>query len=454
MRTTLATVVLALVCGVASAQTLAHCIPDDVLFYARSENPMKVMEDLAESPLLWKQPQDFHTRFIDGMDRLMSMADGFIGIEVGSMSTYLNSVTAAEGALFGLELTDSIPEIDFVLVLDTPQADRIYNVFSGILVKKELAERYGDSEIDVSVADEFTARIGRYGDKIIVASRPERLREVMDRIGSVMPGSLAQSKSFKACVDSIEGPGCMYMNLAPILELIHEEIPSRQRQWFDGVASPLGFWKMAAAGWREGENSSRAALKMGEKVAALDMFAGPSGPPDLLGLAPSDAAIAVCWPGELAPVWRKSSAFFLDASLFPYADRAEEGIRSLQKMLGFRFDEIAELASGGMLACFVPTVLEVDDDEAWLGVLRVADGARAQEMALSILEKSPGGAAPRCAPPRRPASPGWWWMTRTSAAGCASRSSMTTWSPACSRWSPRGWRSCSATSPPWARPGR
>ncbi len=384
-RTLLGCFLFALFAGGAFAQTLAHSVPADTLVYFRQTDPLSRISKLLGNSLVFSSPVDVQKDFLDGIDKAMGMADGFLGMEVGSLSTYLRSVTNLEGALSRLELTDGYPEVDFVLVFQTPMADKIYALLSGKLIEEQLGTDLGNGETDIDIMGQFGMSLGQKDDKLVLASDQRRLRDTMKTFGSTAANCLAQSAQFKAAVPG-DIDNCLYLRVDTFAAMGREQA----RQQGGGRASmvlsvldALGIFRIGALGYKEDETTSRLAVLANGAIPLFDILAADGGDPELLHSFPADAAFASVWCGKLLDHWKKGSSFLLDKNKFPAAQFVEEGIRTFQKEVGLKAEEIAAAADGGMAFAVIPNADgRLDDNpENFVLLFRTSDTAKMKEVA-------------------------------------------------------------------------
>ena len=389
-RTLTGFVLFALLTGAVSAQTLAHSVPADTLVYFRQTDPLTRISKLLGNSLVFSSPVDVQKDFLDGIDKAMGMADGFLGMEVGSLSTYLRSITNVEGALSRLELTDGFPEVDFVLVFQTPMADKIYALLSGKLIEEQLGTDLGNGETEIDIMGQFGMSLGQKDDKLVLASDQRRLRDTMKTFGSTAANCLAQSAQFQAAVPgSIDN--CLYLRVDTFAAMGRE---AAQREGGRGagmvlpVLDALGIFKIGALGYKEDEATSRLAVLANGAIPLFDILAADGGDAEMLHSFPADTAFAAVWCGNMVNHWKKGSAFLLDKSKFPGAQFVEEGIRTFQKEIGLKAEEIAAVADGGMAFGFMPDGDgRLDDDPQHFAVLfRTSDTAKMKEVAAKLGE--------------------------------------------------------------------
>ncbi|MAG56870.1 MAG: hypothetical protein CMJ83_11305 [Planctomycetes bacterium] len=371
----------------AGAQTLAHCSPADTLVYVRSwnGNPMDAMKKLFDGGGLWDQPIDIDA-MIDMMDAGLDQVGNLIGVETGSLGTYLRSIQGYEAALYRIELADGFPELDFVIAVTTPMADQIYKLLSGKLIEEALADEVGKEEIEVNI-DEFAMNIARHGDQIVIGSSTSRLRETMKAFGSVKAGNLAQSKRFKRTLGVDEVPNnCVYVALQPFLLMAKDEISTRGggqgAQMFETIATSLGLWKLGAAAWNETDTFSRFALVGNEKIPLFEILDCGKGGHTGLDSMPSNTIFGASWNGNATTLWEKASGFVLDSTKFPMAPMVEEQLRTAQQTVGMKIGEMAALAQGGFSFGFMPDHRgRIEGDfENFFFVVRTGDGNQARDV--------------------------------------------------------------------------
>jgi hypothetical protein len=373
----------------APAQTLAHTAPADTVAYFRSwsGDPMKAMEKMMSGGGMWENPIDMDS-LIEMMDEGMDQLGSLIGVEAGSIGSYLRSINGYEGALYRFAVLDGFPELDFVIVIETAMAEQIYKLLSGKLIEEALADDMGNDEVEVNV-DEFSMNIARRDNKIIIASDSARLNETMSKFGSVVAGSLAQSRHFKTAVGSDSVPDyCVYIDTRPILRFADEMMPATGR--FDPartIMTSLGIWKLAALGWTETETYTHLAVVGDGTIPAFEILDCGKGGHAALDIMPADTVFGFAWNGHGPTLWKKASALILDRDKFPMAPLVEEQLRGFQQMTGLKIEELAELAAGGGSFTFMPDEDgRLDDDpENFVGTLVAGESAQAQSVVEKLL---------------------------------------------------------------------
>jgi hypothetical protein len=356
-------------------QTLAHTAPANVLLYVRSysEDPIAAMNRFLGSNLFFSNPIDIQGSMMDAMDKGFEQADQALGLNVGSLSGYIKSIKGFELVLYNVELTDGFPEIDFAIRVETARADEIYDLLSGKLIEEAMGNKVSDKETEVDIMGQFSMNIGRHQDSIIFANNSSRFRETEKLLGSSMPNSLAQSESFKDALASQTVPDyCVYGNLERAMQLWGETIRDQARRFGGmragmgiGIAETLGFFDLAAMGWSETESSSRLSLVSKAPISFFDIMDSGKRGPDALNAMPANLLFGAAWCGNGSMLWKKGSAFLLDGNKFPMAAFVEEGIRTFQKRVGLKAEEIAAMGDGGGSIIVLPsegTSSRVDDE--------------------------------------------------------------------------------------------
>lgn len=415
----LALALLALLPTLSIAQSLAHCLPADTLLYFRQNDPISGMSKFAGNGVLWNKPMDVNA-IMNQMDQGLGMMNGMLGFQPGSMSTWLRSITRLEGAVTRFHLTDGAPDIDFVVILTTPQAEQIYNVVTGKLIEEQVGTKVADDEVEIGVED-FGMNLGRRGDQLILASSGERLRETMKVYGSAIPNSLSQLPQFQ---DSIKGDGsatCFYLRLDALLKMLRDEGAfkglglgmgfGRGARGPGGEGGPpgmnrgamavkmaenLGIFQLATLGWAEGDEATRVHVSASADIPLFDIFASEAGGPEILGMLPSDTAFALTFHGDLTTMYQKAAAVFLDAKKNPFAGFLVEGIAQAQRETGLKIEEMLSLHKNGFVVAFLPDEngrVRVDRGEGLLFMARVTDRALAKDAITKVLalRKKSGG---------------------------------------------------------------
>ena len=111
------------------------------------------------------------------MDKGLDQVGKMVGIEAGSMGSYVRSIQGWELVIYTLDLDDGFSDVDFVLALDTPMAKQIYELTSGILLKRAFAEKNEDGDLEVPLEEDFGLNIARRDDKLLIAGSAARLRQ-------------------------------------------------------------------------------------------------------------------------------------------------------------------------------------------------------------------------------------------------------------------------------------
>ncbi len=416
----LALLLLALLPAVSVAQSLAHCLPADTLLYFRQNDPISGMSKFAGNGVLWNKPMDVNA-IMNQMDQGLGMVNDMLGFQPGSMSTWLRSITRLEGAVTRFHLTDGAPEIDFVVILTTPQAEQIYNVVTGKLIEEQIGTKVAEDEVEIGVED-FGMNLGRRGDQLILASSGDRLRETMKVYGSAIPNSLSQLPQFQ---DAIKGDGsatCFYLRLDALLKMLRDEgafkglglgmgfgRSSRSQGGGEGgppgmnrgamavkMAENLGLFQLATLGWAEGDEATRVSVSASADIPLFDIFASEAGGPEILGMLPSDTAFALTFHGDLTTMYQKAAAVFLDAKKNPFAGFLIEGIAQAQRETGLKIEEMLSLHKNGFVVAFLPDEngrVRMDRGEGLLFMAKVTDRALAKDAIMKVLalRKKSGG---------------------------------------------------------------
>lgn len=390
IRTLIALSALALVPLSAPAQTLAHSLPADTLVYFRQTDPLGTFQRVGSSDLLWNNPVDIQKDFLDGIDKMLGMADGFLGIEVGSLSTYLRSIKSFEGALYRFELTDGFPEIEFALVFQTPMADKIYKLLSGKLVEEQIGEDLGNNETEVRFGDDFGLNVAQHEDKIVIANDQRRLRETMKTFGTTVAGCLAQDPRFKTALGDGTRDNCLYGRVDHFLKTLQDESPRFMRfgegRMVMAVAQSLGLFKLSCLGFAEEPTHTRFSLLSNGPIPAFEILAADGGKPDLLHAMPADTVFGFAWCGDSVNLWKRASGFLLDKEKFPMAPMVEEGIRTFQLSSGVKAEELATVAQGGAAFGFIPDSQgQLDDNpDNFFFMFKPGDTAKAKELVVKL----------------------------------------------------------------------
>lgn len=346
-------------------QTLAHTAPPTALLYFRSysDDPVAALNRFTSSNLFWSNPIDLQKDVFEAMDKGFEQADAMLGLNVGSLSRYFRSIKGIEGVVYNIELTDSFPDIEFALKMDTPMADEIYDLISGKLVEEAMGDLTSDGQFEFSGPDSFGMNIGKHRDSIIFASSASLFREITQRIGGASPGNLTQSEGFKEALESSKVPDyCMYVNTGRVLELFGDTLRNQGRRFAGrraemGMATiqSLGLWELAALGWMETDSTSRLSMLAKKPISAFSVLDAGKGGPEGLNAMPADVLGGLAWCGNGTRLWKQLSAFILDGEQFPFAAFAEEGIRNMQREIGLKAEEIGALAEGGGSIFYLPS---------------------------------------------------------------------------------------------------
>jgi|GEM_PF-6829154 hypothetical protein len=413
MHRLLALLVIALLAPVVSAQSLAHCLPKDTLLYFRQNDPISGMNKFMGNSTIWNRPMDLNS-VLGQMDEGLGMMNDMLGFQPGSISTWLRSISRFEGAITRFQLTDGAPEIDFVLVLTTPQAEQIYGVVTGKLLEEQLGTKVADDEMEVGLED-FGINIGRRGEQLIIASSGDRLREIMKVYGSSVQDSLSQLPQFQ---QSIKGDGsatCLYLRIDAVLKMLRDEgvfnraglgFGMRSRGGPGGgresgppgmnrntmllrMAENLGLFQIATLGWLEGDDSTKVHIDASADIPLFDIFSSEAGGPELLGMLPADTALGFTFHGDLETMYRKAAAVFLDAKKNPFAGFLIEGIAQVQRETGLKIEEMLALHKSGFVVAFLPDEngrMRMDRGEGLLIMARINDKALARDTITKLLE--------------------------------------------------------------------
>ncbi len=391
-----------------AAQSLAQSLPADTLLYFRQNDPIGGLQKFAGNTMMWSQPMDT-SAVLDQMDEGLSFMDQMLGMETGSISTYVKSIQTMEGAVIKFEMTDGAPVFDFVFVLTTPQAQQIYDLASGKFIAEQLGTKVDDSETEVGL-DEFSMNIGIRGEQLIIASSSSRLRDTMKTHGTVVAGCLSQSAQFQAAVKNDGGATCMFMRVDMVLKILRDEgvfnmIGGRGRTTGEGgqgnafgggmrsamimkVLENLGVFQLATLGWVEDDAYTRASLTASAPIPLFDLFASEQGTPDLLAMLPADTAFAFTWHGDLGTLWKKAAPLLLDVKKNPMAPFLVEGIAQFQRETGLKIEETVALHKSGLVFALMPDEngrINPDRGEGILVMLRIQDRALAREAITKLI---------------------------------------------------------------------
>ena len=241
----------------------------------------------------------------------------------------------------------------------------------------------GDTEMDFMGL--YEAIMGHKNDKLVISNDSGRLREVLNGLGTVKAGCLAQSKDFKALVGGTEGASCFYARLQPFMRMLREELPRDIMDELDAYGGPLGLWKLGALGYVKDKQRSCFGIRGEGKIPAFEMLADSKGDPKLLAAVPEDTVFALSWSGDMGTLWRKVSGFFLDPALFPRAGRAAELVRAAQQTIGVTFEDLAAVAEGGAAFGWIP-MEGAGEEQGLFAVIGTPDAGKAAELAATLLE--------------------------------------------------------------------
>lgn len=380
------TLITALSAVPANAQTLLQTLPDDVLMYWRGGNTMESIKSFGSETGLFKDGAAFESMITTAVDEGLAQATEAMGIEGASLSSWLRSITQTEVALFNVTVDDEAPSFDFVLALETPQAEAIQKFVDNLLEQSQMGFKGEDGNTEIDTPAQ-TLMFGRKGDLLVLAGNNGRLRSTMRAFGSGAAGGLASSKRFKDAVGSADAKlGTMYMRIDKVLEVIENEMPRGTRRMAGRIMKSLGVYSLRDMGYREGTQKSRLVLTSEGEMPLMDMVSAPVSDAATLRSLPLDTIFAYTWNGLPESFWKKGTDLFLDAKKFPFAPIAQEALRSVQKNLGFQFADLAKHLDIGMTVGFVPAEDgDVDDDDGWFLMSRVRDEDALLEMARTAL---------------------------------------------------------------------
>ena len=392
-----------------AAQSLAQSLPADTMLYMRQNDPIGGLQKFASNTMLWSTPMDT-SAVLDQMDEGLSFADQMLGFETGSVSTMVKSIQTLEGAVIKFEMTDGSPIFDFVFILTTPQAERIYKIASGKVIEEQLGTKVDDSETEVGM-ENFSMNIGIRGDQLIIASSSSRLRETMKTYGSVVQGCLSQQPAFQNAIKSDGGATCFYVRLDAVLKILRDEgvfnMLGRMRRGGmtgEGGGGPgsgmfgsmigkglenLGVFQLATLGWVEDDAWSRASLTASAPIPLFDIFASEQGSPELLGMLPADTAFAFTWHGDLGTLYKKAAPLLLDTKKNPMAPFLVEGIAQFQRETGLKIEETLALHKSGLVFAMLPDEngrMKPDRGEGILVMIRVTDRAITRDAITKLIE--------------------------------------------------------------------
>ncbi|HYC78374.1 MAG TPA: hypothetical protein VEI02_12175, partial [Planctomycetota bacterium] len=339
---------------------LAELIPADVIAYVRLEDPVNDFEKLMGSGDTWKAPQKSAARTRRAMDKGFKEADRNAGVEEGSMDSWMRSIGSIEVALFTLNwegdegLADSPPVPDLVAVFESSLAVEMYNEVSAMLVDRGMATRSERGDLVLGLGEAFSPTLAIYGNKVVLATTPERLDSVLKAAKGGATNTLAQSATFRATCGDGRGPRVGYMRFGALLELIRDRLSERTRKQMNDVIQPLGLTKIAGIGYREDGPNGVITAKADGPVTAFQLLKSKAGPPGLAAGMPADTGFCVSFSGDVGPHLRRIETFLTDKAQFPFAPTVGMGVRWLTGRLGVGTDVLLDPLKNGLVFGMVP----------------------------------------------------------------------------------------------------
>lgn len=381
MRHLTIALLLVLAAATAPAQSLADCIPADTLAYVEGSGTYDEWSEGLGAGTLWENPVDPRV-FMEQMSQALGYLEKSLGVEAGTLGSWLTSIRGIQAALLSLEPTGGVPELDFVVVVEHPQAEQIYEVLSGKIAKRfqGIVDDEGDLEIPV---DEMALNVGRRGERLIFAGDPRRLRATARDLGSVKPDSLAKCAAYKAVKGDGEAQSLFYIGIPRFREMLEQRVPAGSG--YNRVSRLLGLRSLQALGWAESRTATRMALFCSASNPLLETFSGPPGPPDLLRGMPAGTAFAACFTGNLLEVWKTGAARALNPEINPMAPLVEARIVALQQSLGMTIEEALGLAANGVALGILPDENgRLDEEENVFILARLADPQAGADMVAGM----------------------------------------------------------------------
>jgi hypothetical protein len=345
-------------------QDILRGTPADAVAYARLENPWKTLSSLYSGFLPATSPEEASAQ----TEEMLEMSNGLIGLEAGTMSGWMKSVTVIEYALTGLRPGDVEPGADWTAAFHTPLAEAIYDKISRYLEEQAFADRDEKDGFTSVTVDENDLLIKRHEDMLIVASSKSRLDAALAGLRSSPAEGLGKGARFRRVAGEPAGPIVLYGALSRLIPVILEEdglpVPSMART----MAVQLGLSKLEDAGYRENESGeSRLVVAGSGPVPAFEILSAKPAPPDLLHKLPVDTTMAFAWHGSPAELWTKGGGLLLDRERCVMAPLIEEQARSLQQTLGIKLSDLfAGLVPGMVIGCVTrPPPPSTEEEDRW-----------------------------------------------------------------------------------------
>jgi hypothetical protein len=349
--------------------SLAELVPETVLGYYKLVDPVGDFERLMGSDDVWKAPQKMTKKTRRTMERGFKAGDKEMGLQDGSLDSWLHSIGTVELALFNLSFDESFdepPRPDFAVIMESPLAIEIYNQVAQMMIDRGVGARTEGGQLQLGLGDGFAPMFAIYGNKVVLASDQSRLDEILKSAKTGLPNSLASSASFRAVCGDASGPRVGYMRFGALLTLIRDRLPDHQQRRMDDVIRPLGLTKVEAIGYRENGPNGVFTLKGSEPIKLFQLLKAKEAPPTLQSNLPAETAVSFTHTGDAGPHLRRIEAFLTDKVAFPFAPMVGAAIATANVKTGLTTEAAFEPLKDGFVIAILP-------DEN--GRLHEADGA-------------------------------------------------------------------------------
>lgn len=370
------------------AQSLADVIPADTLLYARLVDPIGDFEKLTSSGDVWARPDKVASKARKGMERGFKQADQGIGLQDGTMDSWMRSIGSIELALFSFDFDGEslgfggTPTLDFAAIVESPLAIEMYNQFSGMLIDSGRGTRNERGDIVMDIGGDQQPLFSVQGTRMILAGSESRLSKVVAAFKEgrdVNP--LSASAAFKTVCAENAGARVVYARMGPVLRFISEKLDEDTRSRMDNVLKPLDMYDIEAVGYREDGPNGIVTMKGGKDVNLFKLLKGNVAPPALQGLLPEDTAFALGHAGNFGEHYGRIEKFLVDPATFPFAMFVSGGLTALTMQSGLAPKALTEPVREGFATALVPDENgNIEPENALVILTKVPDRAEADKL--------------------------------------------------------------------------
>jgi hypothetical protein len=364
---------------------LAELVPDTVLAYAKLEDPIGDFEKLMGSGDAWQSPQRMSAKTRRQSEKNLKQADKEIGLQDGSMDSWMRSIGSIELALFDLDFGETMfegpPIPDFVAVFESSLATDIYNQVAAMMVDRGIGARDEAGRMVMGVSEGFAPTFALYGGKVVVAGSQSRLDAVLAAAKGGTGNSLASNSAFRSVCGDATGPRVGFMRAASLLTLIRDRLSENQKKRMEDVIGPLGLTKLAAVGYREDGPNGLITMQGDGPVRLFQLLKGNVAAPNLLMNFPADTAFTFGHTADFGPHIRRIEGFLTSKEEFPFAMTVAGGLAFASAQLGIATETLLEPIKEGFAVAMVPDVNgRVDDERSIVAVAGVPAGPEAEKL--------------------------------------------------------------------------